>query len=154
MVKQAPSLGRILAMVVFSFSCVGILLFLWVSFGGSLPLNAQGYVVRVELAPGVRVDEQRLARNFVSNSACGLCGKASLAALPRVPRLGQCAPLAFSAALDYVVIRVDQAAEGRRARPGETLLVAEALAEEVAKRALQGSVMGAPAAESTVTSKS
>ena len=56
-------------------------------------------VVRVELAPGVRVDEQRLARNFVSNSACGLCGKASLAALPRVPRLGQCAPLAFSAAL-------------------------------------------------------
>jgi len=56
-------------------------------------------VVRVELAPEVRVKEQRLARNFVSNSACGLCGKASLAALPRVPRLGRRAPLAFSAAL-------------------------------------------------------
>src|SRR6185503_4429876 len=56
-------------------------------------------VVRVELAPAVRVDEQRLARNFMSNSACGLCGKASLAALPRVPRLGPRAPLAFSAAL-------------------------------------------------------
>jgi len=56
-------------------------------------------VVRVELAPGVRIDEQRLARNFVSNSACGLCGKASLAALPRVPRLGQRTPLAFGAAL-------------------------------------------------------
>jgi len=56
-------------------------------------------VVRVELAPGVGVDEQRLARNFVSNSACGLCGKASLAALPRVPRLGRPTPLAFSAGL-------------------------------------------------------
>jgi isoleucyl-tRNA synthetase len=43
--------------------------------------------------------------------------------------------IAFSAALDYVLIRVDQSAEGRRARPGETLLAAEALAEEVAKRA-------------------
>jgi FdhD protein len=56
-------------------------------------------VVRVELAPGVGVDEQRLARNFVSNSACGLCGKTSLAALPRVPCLGQRTRLAFSAAL-------------------------------------------------------
>jgi len=56
-------------------------------------------VVRVELAPGVGVDEQRLARNFVSNSACGLCGKTSLAALPRVPRLRQRTRLAFSAAL-------------------------------------------------------
>ena len=34
-----------------------------------------------------------------------------------------------------VVVRVDRVAEGRRARPGETLLVAEALVEEVAKRA-------------------
>jgi len=43
--------------------------------------------------------------------------------------------IAFSRRLDYLVIRVEQAAEGRRARPGETLLVAEALVEEVAKRA-------------------
>ena len=32
MIKQAPSRGRILALVVFSLSCVGILLFLWISF--------------------------------------------------------------------------------------------------------------------------
>jgi virulence factor Mce-like protein len=47
MVKQAPSMGRILAMVVFSFSCVGILLFLWVSFGGPVPLKPKGYEFKV-----------------------------------------------------------------------------------------------------------
>ena len=43
--------------------------------------------------------------------------------------------IAFSPRFDYVVIRVERAAEGRRARPGETLLVAESLVDEVAKRA-------------------
>jgi len=43
--------------------------------------------------------------------------------------------IALSPALDYVVIRVDSVAEGSRARPGETLLVADALVEEVTKRA-------------------
>jgi isoleucyl-tRNA synthetase len=43
--------------------------------------------------------------------------------------------IAFSPELDYVVLRVERAAEGKRARPGETLLVAAALAEEVVKRA-------------------
>jgi virulence factor Mce-like protein len=47
MVKQAPSVGRILAMVVFSFSCVGILLFLWVSFGGPVPLKPKGYEFKI-----------------------------------------------------------------------------------------------------------
>jgi isoleucyl-tRNA synthetase len=43
--------------------------------------------------------------------------------------------IAFSAGLDYVVIRVDGAAEGSRARKGETLLLAEALAADVSARA-------------------
>ena len=34
MIKQAPSVGRILTMVAFSLSCFGIVLFLWLSFGG------------------------------------------------------------------------------------------------------------------------
>ncbi len=43
MQKQAPSVGRILVMVLFALSCFGLLLFLWVAFGGSTPLRADGY---------------------------------------------------------------------------------------------------------------
>ncbi|MBO0736402.1 MAG: isoleucine--tRNA ligase [Alphaproteobacteria bacterium] len=43
--------------------------------------------------------------------------------------------IAYSPALDYVVIRVEQAAERSRARVGETLLVAEGLVAELAARA-------------------
>jgi isoleucyl-tRNA synthetase len=43
--------------------------------------------------------------------------------------------IAFSADLDYVVLRVDRAASGSRARPGETLLIAAPLVDEVAGRA-------------------
>ena len=42
--------------------------------------------------------------------------------------------IAFSAGVDYVVIGVDAMAEGSRAQAGETLLVAETLATEVAAR--------------------
>jgi phospholipid/cholesterol/gamma-HCH transport system substrate-binding protein len=47
MQKQAPSLPRILSMVVFAFSCFGLLLFLWLSFGGPIPLKPKGYRVQV-----------------------------------------------------------------------------------------------------------
>src|SRR5919204_1927921 len=43
MQKQAPSLGRILVMVVFALSCFGLLLFLWLAFGGPVPLKPKGY---------------------------------------------------------------------------------------------------------------
>ncbi len=43
MVKEAPSFGRILAMVAFAASCFGLLLFLWTSFGGVTPLAPEGY---------------------------------------------------------------------------------------------------------------
>ncbi|MBA2764123.1 MAG: MCE family protein, partial [Thermoleophilaceae bacterium] len=41
--KDAPSLPRILTMVVFALSCFGLLLFLWISFGGPIPLKPEGY---------------------------------------------------------------------------------------------------------------
>lgn len=47
MIKQAPSIGRMLTMVFFTLSCFGILIFLWLSFGGSVPLQPQGYRVTV-----------------------------------------------------------------------------------------------------------
>jgi phospholipid/cholesterol/gamma-HCH transport system substrate-binding protein len=43
MQKQAPTIGRILAMVVFALSCFALLLFLWLSFGGPTPLKPKGY---------------------------------------------------------------------------------------------------------------
>jgi phospholipid/cholesterol/gamma-HCH transport system substrate-binding protein len=47
MIKQAPSIGRIVAMVVFTLSCFGLLLFLWLAFGGPIPLNPEGYRFKV-----------------------------------------------------------------------------------------------------------
>jgi phospholipid/cholesterol/gamma-HCH transport system substrate-binding protein len=41
--KAAPSFGRIAAMVVFALSCFGLLLFLWLAFGGAIPLKPEGY---------------------------------------------------------------------------------------------------------------
>jgi virulence factor Mce-like protein len=43
MQKQAPSLGRIAVMVGFALSCFGLLLFLWLAFGGAVPLKPKGY---------------------------------------------------------------------------------------------------------------
>ena len=44
--KNAPSPARIAAMVLFAFSCFGLLLFLWISFGGPIPLKPEGYRVQ------------------------------------------------------------------------------------------------------------
>jgi len=43
MQKQAPTLGRLLVMVGFALSCFGLLLFLWLAFGGPIPLKPKGY---------------------------------------------------------------------------------------------------------------
>ena len=43
MVKDAPSFGKIAAMVLFALSCFGLLLFLWLAFGGPVPLKPKGY---------------------------------------------------------------------------------------------------------------
>src|SRR6478735_9297932 len=47
MQKQAPSLGKILVMVGFALSCFGLLLFLWLAFGGPVPLKPKGYQFKV-----------------------------------------------------------------------------------------------------------
>src|SRR5215210_5164471 len=43
MQKSAPSIGRIAIMAGFALSCFGLLLFLWLAFGGSIPLKPKGY---------------------------------------------------------------------------------------------------------------
>jgi phospholipid/cholesterol/gamma-HCH transport system substrate-binding protein len=42
-----PPISRVITMVLFALSCVGLLLFLWLSFGGTIPLGAQGYRINV-----------------------------------------------------------------------------------------------------------
>ena len=41
--KQGLTPGRILTMVVFALSCFGLLTFLWLAFGGPIPLKPKGY---------------------------------------------------------------------------------------------------------------
>jgi phospholipid/cholesterol/gamma-HCH transport system substrate-binding protein len=43
--KQAPSIGRILVAAGFALSCFGLILFLWIAFGGPTPLKAKSYRV-------------------------------------------------------------------------------------------------------------
>src|SRR5436305_13930007 len=47
MQKTAPTFGRLAAMIVFALSCFGLLLYLWLSFGGSVPLKPKGYRFQV-----------------------------------------------------------------------------------------------------------
>jgi virulence factor Mce-like protein len=42
-IKDTPSLGKLAAMVLFALSCFGLLLFLWLAFGGPIPLKPKGY---------------------------------------------------------------------------------------------------------------
>jgi phospholipid/cholesterol/gamma-HCH transport system substrate-binding protein len=45
MQKQAPSIGRILIAVGFTLSCFGLILFLWIAFGGPIPLKPESYKI-------------------------------------------------------------------------------------------------------------
>jgi ABC-type transporter Mla subunit MlaD len=45
MQKQAPSIGRILVAVGFALSCFGLILFLWIAFGGPIPLKPKSYEI-------------------------------------------------------------------------------------------------------------
>src|ERR1035437_4672948 len=56
--KQRPSNGAMLSMAAFTASCIGLLLFLWISFGGSLPLAPQGYRFSVEFDQAVELATQ------------------------------------------------------------------------------------------------
>ena len=62
MIKQAPSVGRILTMVAFALSCFGILIFLWLSFGGSVPLQPEGYRVNVAFPEATQLAQEAEVR--------------------------------------------------------------------------------------------
>ena len=55
MIKRAPSPAQLISMIVFAFSCFALILFLWVSFGGPVPLKPQGYRVNVTFNEAVQL---------------------------------------------------------------------------------------------------
>src|SRR5208282_1823731 len=58
MQKRAPTLGNMVVIVLFVLSCFGLLLFLWESFGGPVPLKPKGYQVTVAFTQGLALAEQ------------------------------------------------------------------------------------------------
>ena len=60
MIKEPPSLARVAAMVIFSLTCFGLLIFLWLSFGGTIPFNPQGYRIQAFSSDGRPCVAQRV----------------------------------------------------------------------------------------------
>jgi phospholipid/cholesterol/gamma-HCH transport system substrate-binding protein len=58
MQKRAPTLGNIVVIILFVLSCFGLLLFLWESFGGPLPLKPKGYRMTVSFPRVLALAEQ------------------------------------------------------------------------------------------------
>jgi len=58
MQKQAPSAARILIAVGFALSCFGLLLFLWVSFGGPTPFKARSYQFQAAFPEAVTLGKE------------------------------------------------------------------------------------------------
>src|SRR6478672_5749968 len=47
MTTSSPGIGKVLTMALFTLSCVGLLLFFWLRFGGPVPLRPKGYEFKV-----------------------------------------------------------------------------------------------------------
>ena len=58
MQKRAPTLGNLLVIILFVLSCFGLLMFLWESFGGPLPLKPKGYRFTVAFPRAFSLAEQ------------------------------------------------------------------------------------------------
>ncbi len=58
MSKRAPSTAQLLVIAGFALSCFGILLFLWVTFGGPTPFRAQPYEIMVPFDEATQLAEQ------------------------------------------------------------------------------------------------
>jgi len=58
MQKRAPTFGNLLVIILFALSCFGLLMFLWGSFGGPLPLKPKGYRFTVPFPRTLALAEQ------------------------------------------------------------------------------------------------
>jgi virulence factor Mce-like protein len=55
---SAPTPGRILIISAFALTCFGLLLFLWLAFGGAVPLKPKGYRVQVAFTDATTLADQ------------------------------------------------------------------------------------------------
>jgi phospholipid/cholesterol/gamma-HCH transport system substrate-binding protein len=62
MQKRAPTLGNIVVIILFVLSCFGLLMFLWESFGGPLPLKPKGYRMTVAFPRALALAEESEVR--------------------------------------------------------------------------------------------
>jgi phospholipid/cholesterol/gamma-HCH transport system substrate-binding protein len=58
MQKQAPSIGRIMVAIGFTLSCFGLLLFLWVTFGGSVPFKPESYRFTADFPEAITLQKE------------------------------------------------------------------------------------------------
>ena len=58
MQKQAPSIGRIMVAVGFTLSCFGLLLFLWVTFGGPIPFKPESYRITADFPEAITLSKE------------------------------------------------------------------------------------------------
>jgi len=55
MQKSAPSVGRVAIMAGFALSCFGLLLFLWLAFGGAIPFKPKGYRINASFSEATQL---------------------------------------------------------------------------------------------------
>lgn len=58
MSKRAPSTAQLLLIAGFALSCFGILLFLWITFGGPTPFKAKTYEIKVPFNEATQLAQQ------------------------------------------------------------------------------------------------
>jgi len=58
MSKRAPSTAQLLVIAGFALSCFGILLFLWITFGGPTPFKARTYELKVPFQEATQLAQQ------------------------------------------------------------------------------------------------
>jgi virulence factor Mce-like protein len=58
MSKKAPSTSQLLVITGFAFSCFGILLFMWITFGGPTPFKAKPYEIKIPFNEATQLAEQ------------------------------------------------------------------------------------------------
>jgi phospholipid/cholesterol/gamma-HCH transport system substrate-binding protein len=56
--KRAPSTAQLLVIAGFALSCFGILLFLWITFGGPTPFKAKPYQIKVPFNEATQLAQQ------------------------------------------------------------------------------------------------